>query len=193
MRTESKNISAVDARFAALARMGEVIFWASDAATIWGIANQNTLHVTLSRMVRGGLLWRLHNGLYSLKDPATLSVYLIGSKALHRFCYIGGETILAGAGIIQQHVSATTLVSSVSRRFSLAGHRYVCRQLADAYLMNDAGLVRDEGVLVATPERAIADMLYFNPRYHFDAHAHIDWTAVRTLQETIGYPISASL
>ncbi len=124
MCTENTNVGASDARFATLARMGEVVFWAKDAANIWGISNQNTLHTTLSRYVRGGLLWRLQNGLYSLKDPRTLPATFVGSKALHRFCYVSTETILARAGLIQQNTPYTTFISSVSRGFSLAGHDF---------------------------------------------------------------------
>lgn len=193
MRTEKYTIqagsSAVDARFAALARMGEIVFHARDAAVIWEITNVNTLHVTLSRYLRAGLLFRLQNGLYSIKPPRELDPLLVGSKAVHGFCYVSTETILSRAGFIQQHLSHATLVSTVSRSFVLAGHAFRSRRMADTYLSNETGVVRDGSVLIASPARAVADMLYFNPHYHFDASAHIDWDEVSRVQVAVGYPI----
>ncbi|OGG59265.1 hypothetical protein A3C86_02465 [Candidatus Kaiserbacteria bacterium RIFCSPHIGHO2_02_FULL_49_16] len=180
----------MDARFAVLARMGETVFHARDSAAIWGITNTNTLHTTLSRYARAGLLFRLQNGLYSIKPPRELDPLLIGSKAIHGFCYVSTETVLSRAGIIGQNVPHVTLVGSVSRQFTLAGHSYRVRRLSDAYVFNEAGIAREGNVLVASPARAIADMLYFNPRYHFDASAHIDWNAVSRLQADVGYRVT---
>jgi len=39
----------------------------------------------------------------------------------------------------------------------------------------------------ASLERAVADILYFNPTYYFDAHNIIDWTKVKNIQKEIGY------
>ena len=180
----------MDARFAILARMGEIVFHARDAAAIWGITNVNTLHTILSRYARAGLLFRLQNGLYSIKPPRELDPLLIGSKALHGACYVSTETVLSRAGIIQQNVPHVTLVGSVSRKFRLAGHNYRARRLSDRFLLNDAGVLREGHVRIASPARAIADMLYFNPRYHFDASAHIDWSAVSRIQRDVGYKIT---
>mgnify|MGYP001568958067 CR=1 FL=1 len=194
MRTEKSNIpispSAVDARFAALARMGETVFHARDASVMWGITNANTLHTTLSRYVRARLLFRLRNGLYAVKPSRELDPLLIGTKAVHGPCYVSTETVLTRTGIIQQLVPRITLVSGVSRQFQLAGHAFRSRRLADTYLLNEAGIVHERDVRIATSVRAIADMLYFNPRYHFDASAHVDWNAVNRLQTEIGYPLT---
>lgn len=194
MRTEKTDVqpksSAMDARFATLARMGEVIFHARDAAVVWGITNENTLHTILSRYARTGLLFRLQNGLYSIKPPSELDPLLIGSKAIHEFCYISTETVLSRAGIIQQQVPSITFVSSASRQFALAGHRFRSRRLPYRYLFNETGIVRKGSVRIASTERAIADMLHYNSRYHFDASAQIDWSAVKSIQTEIGYRIT---
>lgn len=182
--------SAVDARFATLARMGETVFHARDAAVIWGITNVNTLHTILSRYVRAGLLFRLQNGLYSVKPPHELDALLVGTKAIHGFCYVSTETVLSRVGLIQQHLSHITLVSTASRKFTLAGHAFRSRRMADAYLFNETGIAREGSIRIASPARAVADMLYFNPRYHFDASAHIDWDEVNRIQAIVGYPVT---
>lgn len=182
--------SAVDARFAALARMGEVVFHARDVAVIWGMTNVNTLHTTLSRYAHAGLLFRLQHGLYSVRPPHELDQLLIGSKAIHGFCYVSTETVLSRAGLIQQHLSYVTLVGETSRQFTVAGHAFRSRRLTDKYLFNENGITRDGGVLIASPARAVADMLYFNPHYHFDASLHIDWDEVNRVQVAVGYVVA---
>lgn len=191
MSTEKYNIqnnpSATESRFAALARMGEVVFHARDLAVIWGIVNTNTLHTTLSRYARAGLLFRLQNGLYSIKPPRELDPFLVGIKVIHGFCYVSTETVLSRAGIIQQQLSHITLVSAVSKRFVLAGRAFRSRRMAEIYLFNEEGIERVGSIYIASPARAIADMLYFDPHYHFDASAHIDWDEVKRIQLAVGY------
>lgn len=191
MSTEKYNIqnnpSATESRFAALARMGEVVFHARDLAVIWGIVNVNTLHTTLSRYARAGLLFRLQNGLYSIKPSRELDPFLVGIKVIHGFCYVSTETVLSRAGIIQQQLSHITLVSAVSKRFVLAGRAFRSRRMAEIYLLNEEGIERVGNIYIASPSRAIADMLYFDPHYHFDASAYIDWDEVKRIQLAVGY------
>lgn len=176
-------------RFATLARMGERVFHIDDLANIFGITNANTLHVTLSRYVRAGLLRRVYRGLYAFDEPSKIDPLLLGAKALHRHCYVTTETVLTQAGAISQRMDAATFASNLSKQFVIVGNRYRCRQLADRYLYNDEGMVmRADGVRVASVERAAADILYFAPTYHFDNSGAIDWERVRAIGESIGYP-----
>jgi len=176
-------------RFATLARLDEKIVHAKDLATIWGIKDPHTLNVTLSRYVKRGLLIRLQKGMYSLKPAAKLDARLIGIKALHGRAYVSTETVLADAGVIMQSINTITLISSVSKNFTVAGHNYKSRQLKDEALYQDLGLVERDGILVASTERAIADMLYFNPKYYFDNPKIVDWGKVHALQKQLGYTL----
>lgn len=187
MSTVKKDIT--HKRFATLAKMGERVFHTADLENIWGITDVNTLHTTLSRYVRAGLLWRIYRGLYTLDDPAKIDPLVLGVKALHRPCYVTNETVLAGEGIITQRLDAITLVSDMSSQFVVAGRRYRSRQLADELLYNDAGIVeRADGVRVASIERAIVDMLYFAPTYHFDTLSGADLSRVHAINAAMGLP-----
>jgi len=62
------------------------------------------------------------------------------------------------------------------------------RKLKAAYLYNPTGITNQNGVFVASPDRAVADMLYYNPRYHFDVPGSIDFDRVKLIQKEIGYP-----
>jgi predicted transcriptional regulator of viral defense system len=175
-------------RFAQLAALGEVVFHVSDAAALWGITDKNTLHTTLARYAKQGLIFRLWRGMYSVRPVNQLDPIFLGMKAIHAYAYISMETVLFQHGIINQKPTASTFISIASRRFRLLGHEYVCRKLADAYLYQSIGVIEEHGIRKASIERAIADMLYFNPKAHFDAE--VDWDAVRRIQTEIGYPLT---
>lgn len=175
-------------RVAALARFGQTIFHTTDLASLWHLRDQNTLYTTLRRYTQKGILVRIYKGLYALKPVDELDPLLIGMKALHRFCYVSTETVLAEHGIIQQKLTAITLISDISKQFSVGAHHYRCRKLQDRYLYNSAGIIKQGDVWTAALERAIADMLYFNPYAYFDGASRVNWDKVRALQQKIGYP-----
>lgn len=178
----------INIRFAQLARSGEIIFHIGDLANLWQIQDQNTLHTTLKRYTQKGLLFRIYRGFYSLKPIDKLDPYLLGIKAMHKFAYISTQTVLESIGIIAQKINYITLVSSSSKRFSIGDNNYYCRQLADKFLFNSNGIIQKNGLKIATKERAIADLLYFNPRAHFDAK--IKWVDIKRIQKRIGYPLT---
>lgn len=177
-------------RFAELAKLGEVVFHSDDLANLWHITNENTLYTTLKRYTERGLLFRIHKGFYAIKPPAQIDPLLLGIKALHDYSYVSTETILAEEGMIQQEVSVITLISGKIKRFSVAGHRYYSRKLTDEFLYQPNGIITTpSGVRKATRERAMADLLHFNPRAYVDAVNLIDWKKVRALQKEIGYSL----
>ena len=127
-------------RVAQVAALGEVVFHAQDLANLWGIENQNTLHTTLSRYARQGILYRIHNGLYSIKKMTDLDPYLLGLKTLHAPGYVSCESVLYDHGIINQPPQEITLVGAKSKRFQMPPYFFRSRRLADRYLFNDAGI-----------------------------------------------------
>ena len=177
-------------RFAQLAKLGINIFHIGDLANLWQIKDRNTLYTTLKRYAKQGLIIRIYKGFYSLKPVKQLDPLLLGIKALHDYSYVSAETILSQEGIIQQDVKSITLISSHSKRFFLGGHQYYSRKLSDRFLYNSAGIIEEQGFKKATAERAVADLLYFNPSAHFDAERIINWRKVKNIQMEIGYPLT---
>ena len=174
-------------RFARLAQSGLEIFHAQDLANLWQIDNANTLYTTLKRYAQGGLLYRIYKGLYSLKELTELDPFLLGLKALHTFAYVSTETILARQGAILQDISYITMISNRVRKFKIGGHEYLSRKLPDEFLYNPAAIDERDGINYAAPERAAADLLYFNRQAYFDNPRAIDWDEVRRIQREVGY------
>lgn len=180
------NITAV--RIAALAIRDEKLFHIKDLANIWGIFDSHLLRITINRYVKNGLLYQIYRGFYSLLPPERLDPLLLGSKAIHGLCYLSTESVLFQTGYISQKISTYTFVGKKNKKISFGNNTFLCRQLHPRFLYNPEGIVQKNGILVAGIERVISDMLYFNPKYHFD---HIvDWRKIKSVQEKIGYPLT---
>lgn len=174
-------------RIDALLKQHQKIFHTRDLALLWGIDNPNTLYTTIKRYIQKGILIPVQKGLYATVPLDQLDPYALGLAMIHTYAYVSCESILVAAGIMFQASEVMTVVSSVSKRFTLAGRAYLVRTMADRFLYNDAGVERENGILTATLPRAVADMVYFNPRIHFDNPKAIDWKTVRALQKEVGF------
>ena len=187
---KSNKISTQAQRLAKINQLGQIIFHANDLANLWQIDKANTLRTTLKRYAQSGLLYRIYRGFYALKPVDKLEPRLLGIKALHEFAYVSLETVLADAGVIFQAGRRLTLVSSKSKNFSIGHYQYRSRKLADRYLFNPAGVGEANGVKRADVNRAVADMLYYNPKFYFDAGRLINWRQVKKIQLAVGYPLT---
>ena len=169
-------------RFLSIAKLKDSVFHVSDLARIWGVNNRQTLLVSLKRYVDSGLIYRLYKGLYSIKPVSELDPLFLGAQAINNYCYLSAETILAKHGVIFQQVNYITFIGDKSRRFKIGDNNYYCRQLKEDFLYNDIGVNKTGKFNFATLERAVADILYFNPKYHFDNPSKINWTEVKKIQ-----------
>jgi predicted transcriptional regulator of viral defense system len=186
MSTSRTNIK--NNRFLNLSRLGEQVFHVSDLANIWDVKDKNTLNTSLKRYASQGLLYRVYRGMYSILPLEKIDPYLLGVKALHEYAYISCETILWQKGIISQPATSIALISARSKRFKIGKQDYYSRSLKDDFLFQNIGIEKMSSVNFATPERAAADMLYYNPKAHFDSPGLVDWEKVSQIQKTIGYP-----
>lgn len=174
-------------RIDTLLKLKEKLFHTNDLALLWGITNKNTLYTTTKRYIQKGILIPIHKGYYSTISIDQLEPFKLGVGYLHRFAYLSCETVLIREGIIFQKENYLTLVSNISKKFKISNHSYFVRQLKDNYLYNDRGIDRINGVMMASVERAVADLLYFNHDYYFDNKKKIDWKKVKKIQKEVGY------
>ncbi len=171
----------------ALLSQNKKTFHASDLALLWGIDNQDTLNMTLKRFVDREILKRIHKGFYATMDLDDIDSYDLGFSYLNTYSYLSLETVLARGGVIFQEVKYTTFVSSKSTTFNINKVSYKARQLKSEYLHNTIGVKKVGGHFEANLERAVADLLYYNPKYHFDNQKIIDFNKVEQVQRKVGY------
>ncbi len=174
-------------RIDVLLKQKQKLFHTQDLALLWGIENKNTLYTTIKRYISKGILIPIHKGYYSTVPLDTINSYRLGIGYLHTYGYVSTETILVQQGIIFQGASSITLISHISKSFTVGKNTYISRKIADKYLYNNAGIIFRDGIYQASVERAVADTLYLRPRYHFDNEKSIDWKKIKELQTLIGY------
>lgn len=170
-----------------LIKQDRKLYHSQDLAILWGIANKNTLYTTIKRYVQKGVLISIYKGLYSTVPLTQVNPLDLGKAIVHRFTYLSTESVLAQAGVIFQTTYKYTFVSDLSKKVTVASMSFLFRKLKDEYLYNPVGIEDQNGNYVATPERAVADMLYFNPHYHLDNPGVVDFENVKLLQQEIGY------
>ena len=173
-------------RINVLLKQKRKLFHTRDLALLWGNPEPNTLYTTIKRYVQKGILIPIHKGFYAVMPLSKLDPVLLGISYLHTYAYLSLESVLFEAGVIFQRGEYMTLVSSVSKKFSVGSYKYLVRKMRNEFLHNPAG-ISNQHVRKATLERAVADMLYFNPKYHFDNPKAIDWRRVKEIQKEVGY------
>jgi len=141
--------------------------------------------MTIKRYVEKGVLIRIQKGFYSKMALDQIDPVRLGTGFLHSFCYLSTESILFREGIISQPIPYITLISDKSRKFEINDIPYISRQMKDRFLFNELGIVEKNGIKQATVERAVADMIYFSPHFHFDAPSLIDWEKVKSIQKQV--------
>ena len=174
-------------RISELTQSDRKIFHTNDLAILWRMTNRHTLYMTITRYLDKGILFPIYKGLYSTVPVASLNPVDLGRSIIHRYTYLTTESVLSQAGIISQVVYDHTFVANLSKRVFVKPWSFRFRKLKDDFLLHPAGITVQNGGFVASVERAVADMLHFNPRYAFDIPESIDFNKVRSIQKEVGY------
>ena len=89
--------------------------------------------------------------------------------------YISLEYVLQKSGVVFQYDTRITSVSYLSRKITIDENLFVYRKIKNDILYHSTGIVmHDNGVSMATPERALLDILYLNKEYYFDTIKNLD-------------------
>lgn len=153
----------------ALFQSGQKLFHTQDLGVLWGINNKNTLYITVNRFIKRKILYKVIKGLYSIVPVDEIDRYQLGAWLLHKYSYLSCESVLFDEGVIFQVPSSITYVSSISKKIKLVGTYYSYRKMKKEKLFDSSGIIKKDGYYMATTERAISDMRYFNPKYYFDS------------------------
>ena len=149
----------------ALLRSKQTVFTYRSASIILGISNSYTVKSMLYRLTKAGVLVHKYAGIWTLPN---YNAYEFAMQ-IRSPCYISLETVLQQQGIIFQDYGRTiTMVSDNTLVKQIDDYRYTYRKIQPAILFDPLGIIHKDIYSMATPERAAADMLYFQPDYYFD-------------------------
>ena len=141
------------------------VFRLNDIAMLLGETNFNSINKKLNYFVRAGKLKNPRKGIYAKTgfniEELACRIYIPS--------YISLEYVLQQAGVVFQYNSQITSVSYLSRTIDIETNSYVFRKVKGEILVDTNGIIRlENGVNIATPERAFLDVLYLNANYNFD-------------------------
>ena len=148
-----------------LLKTGKTVFTTTELQNIFSDKKEKTLSRALYRYKQAGKLLNPRKGIRTLPvfDGEELAC------ALYSNSYISLETVLYEAGaIFQRYGNSTRLVRNNTRSFTFGDHKYITRKIKDDLLYNDIGVRTHNNKRIATPERALCDMVYLRPDPQLD-------------------------
>lgn len=122
----------------------------------------------LDRWVKSGRILQLRRGVYVLAEPyAKTRVHpFTAANALKKASYVSLHSALAHYGMIPEYVPMTTSVTTrrpeeLDTPLGRFQFRHVSPRLF--YGFAETGISRDQQVLLASPQKALVDLLYLTP------------------------------
>lgn len=156
------------------------VFTAQDLGVIWNYGDEDKLFELIKYYSRQGEIFTLTRGLYSTHDYSEDELrsdqqllYEIANKLVPN-SYVSLYTILAQEGVIHQYYDAIYSVANrkVTRRVN--GVKFEYQRVKDSVLLNDWGIVNDEGIRRATAPRAVLDSRYLYPKWEMENLERVD-------------------
>jgi hypothetical protein len=130
--------------------------------------------------VKTGKLLNLRKGIYAKLDynPEELA------SKVYSPSYISLEYVLRKEGMLFQYSDAITCISYLSRDMIVKENEISFRKIKNSILLNTLGIRRQEnGINIATPERAFLDRLYLNGNIYTDFYEKLNKNLVFRLLE----------
>ncbi len=132
-----------------------------------GDINPKIVRLQLSRWVNSGRIYQLRRGLYVVAPPyqkVKPHPFLIANH-LQRSSYVSMQSALANYDLIPETVNITVSVTTgrperLETPLGIFEFRHVKPQLLFGYQLTDFG---GQSAFLATPEKAILDLIYFQP------------------------------
>lgn len=157
-----------------LANSRKRVFSAQDLSVIWGYSDESKLFELIKYYSRQGGIFTLARGLYSMHDYSEDELrnnlqllYEIANKLVSN-SYVSLYTILAHEGLIHQYYDAIYSIANRKATRRVKGVKFEYRRVKDSALLNDWGIINDEGVRRATAERAVLDSRYLYPKWEIE-------------------------
>lgn len=156
-------------------RSKKTVFTTNDLALLWTTTHGDFIKKKTYRYVKSGKLYSVRRGIYA-KD-VNYDKFELASR-IYTPAYLSFETVLAIHGITFQYYSQIFVASYLSRAISVDSQIYEYRKLKYNLLINTTGIDIKDNYFIASPERALLDVLYLNKEYFFDNLSSVHWGKV---------------
>jgi predicted transcriptional regulator of viral defense system len=142
-------------------KAGLKLFSVLDYQRILGINNYGSARSSISRYLKLGIIQKARKGLYFLDDNPP-SEFEIANK-LYQPSYISFETALSFYGIIPETIfEITSATPKTTRNFTVNSLKFSYKKIKkDCFVGYQPKKIQNVIILMAEPEKALADLLYF--------------------------------
>ena len=171
----------------------------SSSLLLAGRGTASSVRRQLDRWVKTGRLLQLRRGVYSVSPPYRAEAphpFLVANH-LRKPSYVSMQSALSHYGMIPEFVPATTSVTTgrpeeLQTPLGRFAFRHVKKTAFFGY--NQREISRGQSVFLASPEKALLDLLYLTPgsdsseyleELRFEPMDHFDWEAVRRHAERL--------
>ncbi|MDZ7798960.1 MAG: hypothetical protein U5L76_05180 [Patescibacteria group bacterium] len=158
-----------------LLRSPKTVFSVKEAALLWQEECEQRVSLRLNKYTKADKLIRLRRGFYA-KDE-NYDRFELATK-IYTPSYISFETVLTRTGINFQKYESIFVASYVTRNIEVDGQKISYIRIKDYVLSNIKGIKNQNGVSIATKERAFLDRIYISQEYHFDNLNVLNWDKV---------------
>ena len=148
----------------AIYKSNRTVFRLKDIGMLTNTRNANNLKASVNYYASRGVVRRVRNGIY-VKDPYQPEEL---AGRIYSPSYISLETVLLKAGVIFQFSDTVTAISYLSRTITVDGTEISYKKLKNSILVAGEGIVCENNINKAIPERAFLDRLYLSRNYYFD-------------------------
>jgi len=149
----------------------KTVFDYQDLSIILNTNNTPYLRQIAHRYKQKNILIQIEWWLYTLKDATPREL----ACKLKKPSYISFETILQKENIIfQDYPNTITLASDNTYTKNIANKSYIFHKIKSSTLLNPLGLKNQNNYTIASPERAICDMIYLKNNINFDNTHRLD-------------------
>ena len=164
-------------RLKILVESGRTVFTPLELRMLWREEELNA-KVSALRMAEKKLLLRLGKGYYALNN--NYNVYELANRIVSP-SYVSFQAALQYAGLNFQPQGEVGSVAGINYRRILDGRLYTYSAMKPEIFFNTDGLVPRGGVIIASPERAVLDSLYFGFLPDISDESKLNKTAMKQL------------
>lgn len=155
----SKNIIYI------ISQTGKTVFSLKEIALFTESANSNLLRRRLNYYVSSGKLQNPRKGFYAKNN---FKIEELACK-INTPSYISLDYVLQKSSVVFQYSETLTCLSYLCRTIIVNNKEISYRKIKSNVLLNTTGIERlDNGINIASTERAFLDTLYLNKESYFD-------------------------
>jgi len=156
----------------------QTVFSMNEMALMGGFKETRNLKSQLNYYVKNKLLLNIRKGFYA-KPNYNIEEFVC---KLYTPSYISLDYVLQKEGIIFQYNNKISSVSYLSRNIFVAHQTLSFRKVKHSILLNTFEIFRnDNGINIASAERAVMDSLYLNKSGYFDNTSGLDFSLMKRM------------